>query len=222
MPSPSPRNLSVPAQSQTNSGAEASSNSNERLASQISMDRSNPVVIPEAPAATVNNNNSSNNNNNGNNRSSPKMSPFRRGHTRSLSHPFSSPFNWRFIRRRNNKKVDREFLDSDDGDDGNDNNNDDDDDDDDFGVGYANNSGRRGSSPRKAMGAEDDLSGGGRCMTCGYLMRFPKSVKTFRCTICQTINDIEPFPREVVDPFILDHPAECSRYAAPQIRRKGM
>ncbi|KAI9820632.1 MAG: putative E3 ubiquitin-protein ligase [Pycnora praestabilis] len=32
----------------------------------------------------------------------------------------------------------------------------------------------------------------GRCMTCDSLVRFPKDLKVFRCTICLMINDLKP------------------------------
>lgn len=32
----------------------------------------------------------------------------------------------------------------------------------------------------------------GNCMTCGSLMRWPKTVGEFRCAICETINDLAP------------------------------
>lgn len=34
----------------------------------------------------------------------------------------------------------------------------------------------------------------GNCMTCGSNMRWPRELKTFRCTICFTINDLVPRP----------------------------
>ncbi|KAH6891108.1 hypothetical protein B0T10DRAFT_302516 [Thelonectria olida] len=32
----------------------------------------------------------------------------------------------------------------------------------------------------------------GNCMTCGSLVRWPRDLKVFKCTICMTVNDIEP------------------------------
>lgn len=32
----------------------------------------------------------------------------------------------------------------------------------------------------------------GNCITCGSLVRWPKTVQEFRCTICETINDLAP------------------------------
>ncbi|KAK4101435.1 HECT-domain-containing protein [Parathielavia hyrcaniae] len=32
----------------------------------------------------------------------------------------------------------------------------------------------------------------GRCMTCGSLVRWPRELHLFRCTICMTINDLQP------------------------------
>lgn len=40
-------------------------------------------------------------------------------------------------------------------------------------------------------GAEKDLITG-KCMTCDSLVRWPKELNVFRCTICLTINDLKP------------------------------
>ncbi|KAK7417176.1 putative E3 ubiquitin-protein ligase [Neonectria punicea] len=32
----------------------------------------------------------------------------------------------------------------------------------------------------------------GNCMTCGSLVRWPRELKVFKCTICMTVNDLEP------------------------------
>ncbi|KAI1004803.1 putative E3 ubiquitin-protein ligase [Podosphaera aphanis] len=34
----------------------------------------------------------------------------------------------------------------------------------------------------------------GRCMTCDSLVRWPKELNVFRCTVCLTINDLKPLP----------------------------
>jgi hypothetical protein len=32
----------------------------------------------------------------------------------------------------------------------------------------------------------------GRCMTCASMVRWPKDLSVFRCTVCLTINDLAP------------------------------
>jgi E3 ubiquitin-protein ligase HECTD2 len=32
----------------------------------------------------------------------------------------------------------------------------------------------------------------GKCMTCNSMVRWPKDLKVFRCTVCLTINDLKP------------------------------
>ena len=32
----------------------------------------------------------------------------------------------------------------------------------------------------------------GRCMTCDSTVRWPRELKVFRCTVCLTVNDLEP------------------------------
>ncbi|KAG6321900.1 hypothetical protein E4U22_001105 [Claviceps purpurea] len=41
---------------------------------------------------------------------------------------------------------------------------------------------------RHPTGSKDFATG--NCMTCGSLMRWPKDIKVFKCTICATINDL--------------------------------
>lgn len=36
----------------------------------------------------------------------------------------------------------------------------------------------------------------GRCMTCDSMVRWPKELKVFRCTVCLTINDLRPIALE--------------------------
>jgi E3 ubiquitin-protein ligase HECTD2 len=36
----------------------------------------------------------------------------------------------------------------------------------------------------------------GRCMTCDSMVRWPKDLKVFRCTVCMTINDLRPIALE--------------------------
>ncbi|OBS22069.1 hypothetical protein FPOA_08406 [Fusarium poae] len=44
-----------------------------------------------------------------------------------------------------------------------------------------------GNSP---AGSRDFATG--NCMTCGSLVRWPRDLKVFKCTICTTVNDLEP------------------------------
>jgi E3 ubiquitin-protein ligase HECTD2 len=32
----------------------------------------------------------------------------------------------------------------------------------------------------------------GKCMTCDSMVRWPKNLHVFRCTVCMTINDLKP------------------------------
>lgn len=42
---------------------------------------------------------------------------------------------------------------------------------------------------RAGPGGSKDFATG-NCMTCSSLMRWPKELKVFKCTICTTINDL--------------------------------
>lgn len=99
--------------------------------------------------------------------------PTRRpAHGRSMSHPFPSLFGKR------KKKASRSaadaggsrVLDSKDSDESDD-------------LAPAN-------QTHQSSGSKDLTTGS--CMTCGSLARWPKGLTVFRCTICATINDLEP------------------------------
>lgn len=48
----------------------------------------------------------------------------------------------------------------------------------------------KGPRPTGGAGGKDFATG--NCMTCGGLVRWPNSLKVFKCTTCATINDLEP------------------------------
>ena len=114
---------------------------------------------------------------------SPPSSAQRRGHTRSISHPFNGALSGMSIgmgRRRNRSISKRDFLDSDD--------------DDDFEFTFT--PAPLPSSPKKpaprappAAAAEELTTG--RCLTCNTMVRWPKTLATFRCTECLMVNDRE-------------------------------
>ncbi|KAK4241099.1 hypothetical protein C8A03DRAFT_41495 [Achaetomium macrosporum] len=98
--------------------------------------------------------------------------PSRPPHRRSMSHPFPSLFS---LRKKKSGPV----------------------------SGAETSSGDEGpSNPEKAppmrghhrsgssVGSRDWNTG--RCMTCGSLVRWPKELHVFKCTICVTINDLQP------------------------------
>ncbi|CAG7556664.1 unnamed protein product [Fusarium equiseti] len=52
---------------------------------------------------------------------------------------------------------------------------------------HARNPSQNGNGP---AGSKDFATG--NCMTCGSLVRWPRELKVFKCTICTTVNDLEP------------------------------
>jgi E3 ubiquitin-protein ligase HECTD2 len=52
----------------------------------------------------------------------------------------------------------------------------------------------RGHRNGSSIGSRDFATG--RCMTCGSLVRWPRELQMFRCTICMTINDLQPLNRD--------------------------
>ncbi|PYH96348.1 hypothetical protein BO71DRAFT_178177 [Aspergillus ellipticus CBS 707.79] len=104
--------------------------------------------------------------------------PHRRGHSRSISHPFPSPFGG-IAKRRNRSisKKDNFLLDSDDDD----------------VVTYLpdpHSSSPRKGPPRPTAGEEMTS---GKCMVCNSMVRWPRNLKVFRCTECLTVNDLEAY-----------------------------
>lgn len=64
-------------------------------------------------------------------------------------------------------------------------------------------------TPRKDSRGPMDFNTG-NCMTCSSLVRWPKGILVFRCTICLTINDLKPLPP--------DPPHNGARQAATEAR----
>lgn len=97
-------------------------------------------------------------------------------HGRSLSHPFPSLFS---SKKKKHTSPERGFGDSDSSDEA-----------------RQSPPRRRGSSQKKmhrtaeGQGSKDFVTG--NCMTCGSLVRWPKDLKVYKCTICLTVNDLEP------------------------------
>ncbi|KAA8648512.1 HECT-type E3 ubiquitin-protein ligase [Aspergillus tanneri] len=136
--------------------------------------------------------------------------PHRHGHSRSISHPFPSPFA-DSSKRTNRSMWKQDFLDSDD------------DDDDDDEVTYLPDP--LSSSPRKGpppphLGPGEDLTTG-KCMTCNCTMRWPRNLKVFRCTECLTVNDLELY-REPNDSSGRSPPRLDGRPPVPAIPRKAV
>lgn len=101
-------------------------------------------------------------------------------HTRSSSHPFPSLFGSRRLDKKQLLKAETNVLDSTDDD----------------------------NSINEEAGQTNSIAGGpsrqlpqktnkepvtGKCMTCDSTVRWPQGLKVYRCTICLTINDLEPF-----------------------------
>lgn len=101
----------------------------------------------------------------------------RQTHARSTSQPFPSLMNFNAPRKPEKKFTKRDFgldLDFDFEDDG-----------------------------VSAIGLDQARSAGvemltGKCITCNSTCRWPRHVQTFRCTICLTVNDLEPRPATII------------------------
>ncbi|KXX73861.1 hypothetical protein MMYC01_209668 [Madurella mycetomatis] len=100
-------------------------------------------------------------------------------HTRSISHPFPSLFSSSKKTPGNRRPSDGSGTDS---------------------GGEPMSRGKRlPPAPRhrsgSSVGSRDFATG--HCMTCGALVRWPKELQVFRCTMCLTINDLQPADRDV-------------------------
>lgn len=49
----------------------------------------------------------------------------------------------------------------------------------------------KGAHKKYSQPTDTDLTTG-HCMTCDSMVRWPKDLKAFRCTICLMINDLKP------------------------------
>jgi len=52
----------------------------------------------------------------------------------------------------------------------------------------------RGHKNGNSTGTRDYATG--NCMTCGSLVRWPRDLSVFKCTICLTVNDLQPLNRD--------------------------
>ncbi|OJJ86528.1 HECT-type E3 ubiquitin-protein ligase [Aspergillus glaucus CBS 516.65] len=135
----------------------------------MSAPRAIPQDIPFLPSSAANTSHGP----------SPLASPpHQRGHSRSISHPFNHNLFSGITKRRNQSISTKDFLDSDDDDE----------------VTFTPvplSSSPRKPLPRPPPGGEELITG--RCMTCSTTVRWPNNLKTFRCTECLMVNDLEPY-----------------------------
>ncbi|PWI73963.1 hect [Purpureocillium lilacinum] len=100
-------------------------------------------------------------------------------HARSMSNPFPSLFS---TRKRRQDSTSRPAPDLNvDGDDA--------------GVMAGANTGKQPRPGASAASSKDFATG--NCMTCSSLVKWPKDLKVFKCTICSTINDLVPVQGDV-------------------------
>ncbi|KAI0181919.1 hypothetical protein GGR52DRAFT_60809 [Hypoxylon sp. FL1284] len=105
--------------------------------------------------------------------SKPKRAP---QHSRSMSHPFPSLFS---SKKKKNARSDNQYGSED-------------------SVGDSITKPRvqpnpqQSAAPRRVPRGPVDFATG-NCMTCSSLVRWPKEIHVFRCTICLTINDLKPY-----------------------------
>ncbi|KAF8863562.1 HECT-domain-containing protein [Acephala macrosclerotiorum] len=96
-------------------------------------------------------------------------------HGRSMSHPFPSLFSGK--KKRNGESATAPGFDSTD--------------DDTVSPSAARDSAQ---TPKQKVPEKDLMTG--KCMTCDSMVRWPKDLKVFRCTVCLTINDLAPIMLE--------------------------
>jgi E3 ubiquitin-protein ligase HECTD2 len=106
--------------------------------------------------------------------SKPNRSP---NHGRSMSHPFPSLFSGK--KKHNGETAETAGFESTD--------------DDAVSPAFARNKTQIPTAKPKV--AEKDLMTG-KCMTCDSMVRWPKDLKVFRCTVCCMINDLKPIALE--------------------------
>lgn len=183
MPSSFARNVTTPSNRLPSSSTSSATNP------AMSAPREIPQDIPILPSSAANTSHGT----------SPLASPpHQRGHSRSISHPFNhNPFSG-LTKRRNQSISTKDFLDSDDDDE----------------VTFTPvplSSSPRKPLPRPPPGGGELITG--RCMTCSTTVRWPNNLKTFRCTECLMVNDLEPY-KESGD-------AGPGKDGKPAVSRKG-
>lgn len=125
-------------------------------------------------------------------------------HGRSFSHPFPSFFGGgsRKVEKRNLLKN-RLRVDSTD-------------DDESVGGGRSNQSSSVPSRNPSVNAGVEAMTG--RCMACDSTVRWPRDLKVFRCTICLTVNDLEPY-QETNQPLPSTNPNDAHPlFAVPRKR----
>lgn len=70
--------------------------------------------------------------------------------------------------------------------------------------------------PRKPSVAASSEPMTGKCMVCDSLVRWPRELRVFRCTICLTVNDLEPYPEPSKQP-----PSPNQNHVSFAVPRKG-
>jgi E3 ubiquitin-protein ligase HECTD2 len=111
------------------------------------------------------------------NHQSPSTPPEERRpsrHGRSMSHPFPSIFHSKKKRQGGNTTLGHDVSDSDGSP-----------------ILLHHQSSPKGIAGKTGRNSEKDLMTG-KCMTCDSMVRWPKELSVFRCTVCLTINDLSP------------------------------
>ncbi|KAH7356860.1 ubiquitin-protein ligase-like protein E3 [Rhexocercosporidium sp. MPI-PUGE-AT-0058] len=127
----------------------------------------NAYGIPSLPPPSHSNHGASNT-------SKPTRTP---SHGRSMSHPFPSLFSTK--KKRHEESAQAAGFDSTDED------------------SVSPNAARniiQNPTPKQKVPDKDLMTG--KCMTCDSMVRWPKELKVFRCTVCLTINDLKPIALE--------------------------
>jgi len=123
----------------------------------------------------------------------------RPSHSRSMSHPFPSLFS---TKKKKSSQMVADASESDSADD----------------VGSMSKVAKpqtRGHKNGSSSGSRDYSTG--RCMTCGSLVRWPRDLQMFKCTICLTINNLQPPERQPMR----DRPQDPSAASRERSRSKG-
>lgn len=97
-------------------------------------------------------------------------------HTRSISHPFPSLFS---TKKKKAGRAANRHSDSDSADEVADMSN------------FATKNQQRAPNNQGAASGSQEFTTG-NCMTCGSFVRWPRDLSIFKCTICLTINDLQP------------------------------
>lgn len=61
----------------------------------------------------------------------------------------------------------------------------------------------------------------GKCITCNSLVRWPRHLDVFRCTVCLMVNDLKPGAGLSMEGREAEGPSAITPFSSPDLPKKG-